>query len=561
MAANAPFRLRPDAELLWYYRQCLRVLQYLPAVRGQVLELIIDRCLEVDVEIKITDVGEARVDASSSDSNDEEDDATVMSQLDLEEHDDDKKKKTESTAIAAAVAPAEDTTVDAMAEKLDSLMLLLFEHLEECVAHGISTDELFQILLRVFESSIIITHKSKFVQFLILHVCGLETRRQSAAAAVAANDPQVPQEEEGVLYREFAAKLIDILLDPYRATVTRQTGACYLASFVSRGNYVCAETACESVDALLRWAEAYMTSLGDAVSINAADAREQSRLHSLFYTVCQSAFYIMCFRGSEAVQWTGRAANTAAQDAVTVDLGADRWTKICSHPLLPLRYCLESVRVEFLRISKMFSLIEEQVLNRLLEDDCHQSGSPGRQRKKKRISLISTEVTLEKERLRGGVGGIGRGTNPLDSFFPFDPYLLRRSYGFVEPFYIHWAGGASEEDVVVDSDADGDGNETGGHNHNDDNDDGEDDEGSQAEDPPEDQDNSDSDSEDESEAVTRRNRLLSFASNATSVSTMPGSVDDRSVPQHVVRNEEQNNAWSNASKRPRAPSIESNGSW
>ena len=41
----------------------------------------------------------------------------------------------------------EDLSVDAMAEKLDSWMLVLFEHLEECVANGISTEELFQILL------------------------------------------------------------------------------------------------------------------------------------------------------------------------------------------------------------------------------------------------------------------------------------------------------------------------------------------------------------------------------------------------------------------------------
>ena len=204
----------------------------------------------------------------------------------------------------------------------------------------------------------------------------------------SSNDPQ----PESVLYREFAAKLIDIVLDPYRATVTRQTGACYLASFVSRAHFVCAETVRESVDALLRWAEAYVASLSGAVPLHAADAREQSRRHSLFYTVCQAAFYIMCFRGSEAVH-LGRRDSTTANDttagpsdaAVRVDLGADRWTKICAHPLLPLRYCLESVRLEFLRISKMFSLIEDQTLNQLLEDDRHQSGS-GSQRKKKRCS-------------------------------------------------------------------------------------------------------------------------------------------------------------------------------
>jgi len=557
MSANAPFRLRPDAELLWYYRQCLHVLQYLPSIRGQVLELIIDRCLEVDVEIKITDVGEATIDAE------EEDDANVFS-LDLEEHDGD-TEKTESSPTEAATTKknVEDLSVDAMAEKLDSLMLVLFEHLEECVANGISTEELFQILLQIFESSIIITHKSKFVQFLILHVCGLETTKQGQSSL---NDPE---QQESVLYREFAARLIDIVLDPYRATVTRQTGACYLASFVSRAHFVCAETVRESVDALLRWAEAYVASLSCAVPLHAADAREQSRRHSLFYTVCQSAFYIMCFRGSDAVYLGHRDTTTANDDttaapsdaAVGVDLGADRWTKICAHPLLPLRYCLESVRLEFLRISKMFSLLEDKTLNQLLEDDRHQSGSRS-QRNKKRCSVISTAVTLEKERQRGGVGGIGRGTNPLDSFFPFDPYLLRRSHGFIEPFYNHWAGGA--DDVLEKGDL-GDENANGllvYDEEDDDDDDDDGDENDQAEkDTADENEDSDSDSEDESESFTRRNRLLSFASNATSVSSFPGSVDERSMPQSAARQGEQNITRSNSLKRARAPSIESNGSW
>ena len=161
------------------------------------------------------------------------------------------------------------------------------------------------------------------------------------------------------------------------------------------------------------------------------------------------------------------------------------------------------------------------------------------------------------------MGGIGRGTNPLDSFFPFDPYLLRRSHGFIEPFYNHWAGGASEEDVLENGDL-GDESANGLLVYDEDDDD--DDDGAENDpaekDPADENEDSDSDSEDESESVTRRNRLLSFASNATSVSTFPGSVDDeRSLPQSAPKQGEQNITRSNSLKRARAPSIESNGSW
>lgn len=41
---------------------------------------------------------------------------------------------------------------------------------------------------------------------------------------------------------------------------------------------------------------------------------------------------------------------------------------------------------------------------------------------------------------------MGIGKNPLDSFFPFDPYF---SYTFVEPYYRQWEGNAVEHDVIT----------------------------------------------------------------------------------------------------------------
>lgn len=534
ITANAPFRMRPEAELVWYYKQCLFVTEYLPAVRGQILVLVINRCLEMDVEIKITDVGEATIDTTAEDCGD-----AAIFQLDL---DDDENK----------AVLLQDITVDEMADKLDSLMLLLFEHVEHALHLGMPAIDIYLLLSRVFESAIIITHKSKFVQFLILHVCGIE-----AKAVVTTNHAMSGSGEpveEALLYREFASKLIDVILDPYRGTVTRQSGACYLASFVSRAPFVCAETACESVDALLRWAEAYIHSLG-SLSVHAPDAREQCCLHSLFYTVCQSAYYIMCFRGAEVVRLVRGSPEKGNAGLLShLDLSASRWTKICAHPLLPLRYCLESVRSEFLRISNVLSLLDGAVLERLGKDELRSSVTR-QQRKKKIASLITTAATLEKERLRGGVGGLGGGTNPLDSFFPFDPYLLRRSHSHVEPYYKHWDGGVSENDIADDNDEDRESADVV--------DGSDDDAGSQNNSSDSDHSDSDSDADDtESKPNNARKRFMSFASNTTSISSRPGSLEDKTISAGAVMTTrvELKKAWSTTVKRPRAPTSE-NGSW
>ena len=145
ISSNTPYRIREATEITWYYRQCLTVLQYLPSLEGQVLELMIDKSLEMDVDIKIADNGEASFD-------DDKDD-----ELDVFEMDSpfDQTKK--------VVLPL-DAKVSDMAERLDCVMVLLFMYAEvragdENYAY---TKVIYDILSRIFEVSILITHKSKF---------------------------------------------------------------------------------------------------------------------------------------------------------------------------------------------------------------------------------------------------------------------------------------------------------------------------------------------------------------------------------------------------------------
>jgi RNA polymerase I-specific transcription initiation factor RRN3 len=473
-------------------------------------------------------------------------------------------------------------SVDEMADKLDSLMLILFEYVDQSLSDArrsrttvAEASELYGILSSVFESAILVTHKSKFVQFLILHICGVDAQLSLAQTTMDnCPDPVGRGEDTMLLYREFASSLINVIIDPYRATATRQSGACYLASFISRASFVCVETVCETVDALLRWAEAYIQSLGSLISssVHAPDAREQCSLHPLFYTVCQAAYYIMCFRGSEVVRFLRSPPEPEQRLFLShIDLSAARWTRICTHALFPLRYCLESVRTEFLRISKFLTLIDDAVRERLVSDeelkrtfDVH---SPILKRKRRVASRITTAATLEKERVNGGVGGLGRGHNPLDSFFPFDPYLLRQSYRYIEPLYKHWDCGAVESEVsnendvdmealddngedtinVVDSDSDDD-----SHQH------------SVLADTDSDSD-SDSDEDGQLETAQSRKRFMSIGgSTVTSVSSRPSSLGDKSVggptTDIATRRGDLKQAWSHATKRARAPSVE-NGSW
>lgn len=424
-------------------------------------------------------------------------------------------------------------------------MYLLFEHIR---AQANSTEYgaqgVYQMISPVFDASVLTTHRSKFVQFVMFVVCGLENEGAS-------------------LDREFAAKLIDIVLDPYRATVTRQSGACYLASFMSRASYVSPETVCEAISALLRWAEAYMQSVGEYGS-RASDVRDQCDLHSLFYTVCQASFYLMCFRGVEAMRYYRSAMEYHSTHSIKelepneeipyadpehVDIGPARWTKICEHDLQPLRFCLESVRGEFLHVANVFRLLPSQLLERLEADGLKMSTATNKQRKS---ATITTAATLAKRRRKGGVGGLGQGSNPLDSFFPFDPYLLRRSHVFVDPFYKNWEGGVDcHYDDVDDDDEE---EEEGADNDKESESSG--DEASVSE-----------ENEGEKEAHMRQSLdsaaflgPMSHTSNATFMSSSTKSSFQPRTPEIPTKKQLQQEVWSETLKRPRASSIE-NGSW
>lgn len=515
--------IKLDQQLLVHYcKVSFKVLEYLPSMRKQLIDTVVDKCLEIDVNIKIEDSGEVSIEEQEK-NDDGAGDGDVDTGANNNDSGDSKPRTTKEIGI-----------IDEFSEKLDSLLALLLDEIQKSCHDYLSAREIYYELVPVFESTILTTHKAKFVQFCMFYACGLES-------GLVHNDfEKLEHIEHAILHRDFAAKLLEVVVDPYRATLTRQSGACYLASFISRASFVGPDTICEAISALLRWAEAYMKSLGPH-NIHAADSREQSEYHSLFYTVCQAAFYTMCFRGKEAMDYYRDVVASLEAEAggkeytipAHIDLSPERWAGVCCHELQPLRYCLESVRSEFLHIAHFFDLIDEDKLEKLFQDSKRMAtGGP----KRRAASRISTLATLSVRRRKGGVGGLGRGSNPLRSFFPFDPLLLRRAYDYIEPYYRNWSGSIEEdEDESVTSEEDDeeifnmDGVDNGGDS-----------------------------------SRPADNRIVSQSNVPSSPSNHDQSEtavhDGMRTPDVQEKKDLQRKAWTEATKRPRSLSME-NGSW
>jgi RNA polymerase I-specific transcription initiation factor RRN3 len=150
---NYPHKSHPATAHKVYLKNLLRISEYAPELRDRILEAIVDRLIQIDVEVK------APSEAFSFDS---EDNADMFA---LDDIDDEEDRRT----AALPVSPHAQSNSKDMAEKLDALMQLMFEYLT-IVRDGseMLCDEVFASLLRTFDRSIVVTHKVlNFVHFLV----------------------------------------------------------------------------------------------------------------------------------------------------------------------------------------------------------------------------------------------------------------------------------------------------------------------------------------------------------------------------------------------------------
>lgn len=524
------YKTCPPALYQWYSHICLQLLHLVPTMEGPIMSMFVDKALDMDVEIKIDDKGGVFLDGG----NGNEGDTELFNTAEVATNSPMPKKRSfqylshdahgvATPTNAASNHSAIDTTaedesdhINGIAERLDTLMTVLYEHiievttfspdsLSEAMMAAVNARRMYRHLDEVFDKKVRTTDRSKFVQFVFFVLFGRENDALEAVGRLMAKREQLKEvknesldvdlfNQMDPLYRGFSAKLIDVFLNPsYAGDVPRQTVVCYLVSFVSRATYVCPETVCECIAALLRWAEIYISaqesqkqkgrtalrrSASSTLSISAQ--QQPCEVHTLFYTSCQAAFYLMCFRGVEAIQYYRNACehrddpDSPYADPESVDIGPQRWRFLCGHELQPLKYCLESVRLEFLHLAEDLDLfldqgIDDELPNReeakaFLDGLWNSSSKEGKQTpktkgktpKRRRSTIISTAAIQEKKRLDGGVGGLGKGSNPLGSFFPFDPYLLQKSYQHIHPYYRNWEDcippSSLDADVTIDED-------------------------------------------------------------------------------------------------------------
>lgn len=399
-----------------YVKSLLRVVEYAPALRDRVITVIVERLIYMDVQIKIGDAAEEAYDddGSSSDESEGSDDE--------DKHEEEYKEagEEESTLLFAfsdsppdhSPVPLPEGGLDItikedldpnriMADKLDTLMCLVFEYLSLVSRAGDPKlcNDVFNSLLKVFERSILKTHKSRFTQFLLFFICSVKHTYTEA----------------------FLRKLLEITFNINASVSERMSAVSYAASFVARASYLRSATTAYTFEILLQWVHEYIELFNEERN-KSGNMGE----HAVFYGICQAVFYIFCHRQQSLTETHGEESEAGKRERYKLDV-------VVSSQLNPLRYCDATVVAEFAAQAERTGV----ALCRGIMEENSRTGGSGAPRGANHSNAAAAAVAYKAQ--------AGGHFTHVEGFFPFDPYNLRYSSEHISGFYNNYDGSAGHD--------------------------------------------------------------------------------------------------------------------
>ncbi|KAH8118691.1 RNA polymerase I-specific transcription initiation factor RRN3 [Phellopilus nigrolimitatus] len=423
LARNFPHKRQSQAEHVTYIRNLLQLSDYCPELWDRILGLVVDRTIQIDVEIQVeleelettgadddteevfhldvfdTVIGQEG-DESDSDSDGEDDDGGLS---DL---------SSDAGSVGSDIRKEEQMNVkhvQDMVSKLDSILEVIFKHLDHLHSTITASPEHSRLspapldssvmdsslptstpnpqstLLSIFERTILRTFKSRYTQFLIFWYSSLDTQFRD---------------------RFLGTVVSTALLEPAQPVVTRAAAASYVASYVSRAAFVAREETQMVVRVLCQFLE---THLGEFD----AYAQQSAEQHAVFYAAVQAVFLIFCFRWRDLMQYDENEG-----DCRRIFLNVMQ--RVVNSPLNPLKVCSSNVVQQFARVAQRVAFI---YCFSILEANRRSEFSPDTKGKGVATGAAAMSRSFDAD---------------LTTFFPFDPFKLPRSSGYIEGIYREW---------------------------------------------------------------------------------------------------------------------------
>lgn len=425
-----PHRRHDTAVQIAWLDASLSICRTSPGIREPILGVIVNRLLQMDVEIRVEDSDDDVVDS----------DAFFKLELDSPAPPGEvvvptvvpagtAHATTASAVVNPAAAQAKSENKE-LAEKLDALMMKLFDYVDQCLDDANPTRrEEFQIMLNHFLHYVLPTHRSKFIQFLLFRACKhspaefseafLSELMHRAKDDLSASQPQ--QASPNILTNGQGPSSSSPAPSFTPTPLVTRIAACgYVASFLARANYVPVEIVGRYLTEMIGLAGscAYSATISRKSSpstyrsLSYAYQQSQPQVDApsahaeLFYAAIQAAMYIFCFWHENLIKYSKEHGVEPQQW-----LSSLGFEQAMSSPLAPLKNCSQSVCLEF-----------------------------------ETIWANVTGTSLSRYSSASNFSCCSSSSSSLDTFFPFDPYLLPRSSKFIDPLFNDWKSVDDKED-------------------------------------------------------------------------------------------------------------------
>lgn len=368
-----------------YIKNLFHVTRYLPGSRKEILEVVVNRITEIDVHCPRSEIWELT--DEDGDEDEEQMESTQFDMDDVKTH----SEEEEEASREAVTSPA-GPRLSEIATALDGLMYVLLTFLKETYqndddAHQDSRSLLLQ-LFQVFRRIVLPTHSSNHIQYCLFYMSSLK--------------------------KSFADAFLDYLwkqfVNPNTSLMLRESAVSYMASFLSRANFVPLGIITASLELMGKWLHAYIDNqeLSSKVKVDLD-------IHRPFYTLCQAMFYVIVYHYKDLL-------GSDQGNKFVMNLNLDR---IISCRLNPLGYCLPSIVNIFATITRKYQVV---FCYTIIERNA-------------RVGNIMRYHSSSGHQKHFDVN------NPLDTFFPFDPYVLPKSGEFINSLYKQWEGTELQQDT------------------------------------------------------------------------------------------------------------------
>ncbi|ALC40408.1 Tif-IA, partial [Drosophila busckii] len=265
-------------------------------------------------------------------------------------------------------------------QMLDICLLKFFKFLDDkCRPQPNSTEEqriaqsrFFKTLVRTFDEVLLPTLNTHHVQFVIFYVCSL---RPAYAEA-------------------FLSTLWQKVQNPNVSSIIRHQSVSYIASFLARSKFVPLSTIIYYLKEMSAWANSYINDSDEFSSKNCS-----LKANMVFFSVCQGMFYLIAFRARDL---TINQKNLAMLNTLQL-------SRLAMCHFNPLRYCLPPVATAFAGVTRTYQLAY-----------CHTVLE--RNARRKLATIYGHEKLMPEE--------------TLETFFPFDPFILPISNKFIDRIYL-----------------------------------------------------------------------------------------------------------------------------